>query len=520
MARSSCAWRAALAAAALTLLAGCSTLPADVPRTESRALVDTDATRLGRAIAPQAAAHTGLTGVFPVPDGREAFAARVLLARAAERSLDLQYYIWHADTSGGLLAIALWEAAERGVRVRMLIDDANTKGEDDMIATLASHPRIEVRLFNPFANRSFRLGDFATDFSRVNHRMHNKSFTADNQVAVVGGRNIGDEYLGAGDVAFTDLDVLLAGTAVPVVSAEFDAYWNSPSAYPAGAVIGAATPQTVARVLDQARRRVDSPEAKGYVDAVSTTPIVREILGGSLAFDWVGARVIHDDPAKVLNPPDRADLRMAPRLWEALGHPVEEVDLVSPYFVPTAEGTAALVALADRGVRLRVLTNSLEATDVPPVYAGYAKYREELLRHGVRLFELKRSAVATTATADPASEKHKTGSAAALHAKTFAVDRKRIFVGSFNLDPRSARLNTEMGVVLESAPLAARLARAFDDDIPRVAYEVRLDANGERIEWVEQTADGVVTHRTAPGTSALRRFWVGFLAILPIEWLL
>jgi putative cardiolipin synthase len=517
MTRAWCSWRVSLALAATVLLAACSTLPADVPRTETRAYADTSDTRLGRGVAAPVAAHPGRTGVFPIPDGREAFAARVLLARAAERSLDVQYFIWHADTSGSMLARALWGAAERGVRVRMLIDDANTQGQDDMIATLASHPRIEVRLFNPFVNRSWRAGDFAVDFSRVNRRMHNKSFTADNQVAVVGGRNIGDEYLGAeSEVAFTDLDVLLAGVAVGAVSAEFDAYWNSASSYPAGSVVPAAAPETVAKMVGQWEHRIASPESKAYVDAVSATPIVHEMLAGTLPFDWVYARVIHDDPAKVLHPPERADLHMAPRLADALGQPAVEVELVSPYFVPTAEGTAALAALADRGVKLRVLTNSLEATDVPPVYASYAKYREELLRHGVRLFELKRSAGATA----PAGEEREVRGAAALHAKTFAVDRKRIFVGSFNLDPRSARLNTEMGVVLESVPLASRLARAFDEEIPQLAYEVRLKSDGPGVEWVEQTPGGVVTHASAPGTSTLRRFWVGFLSILPIEWLL
>jgi putative cardiolipin synthase len=250
---------------------------------------------------------------------------------------------------------------------------------------------------------------------------------------------------------------------------------------------------------------------------VGATPIVREMLSGTLAFDWVSARVLYDDPAKVVHPPDRADLHLAPRLTEALGRPEVAVDLVSPYFVPTAEGTAALVGLADRGVRLRVLTNSLEATDVPAVYAIYAKYREDLLRHGVRLFELRRSA---GAEAGGDADGHETLHAATLHAKTFGVDRRRIFVGSFNLDPRSLRLNTEMGVVLESASLASGLARVFDEEVPRLAYEVRLKAAGQGVEWIEQTPGGVVTHDSTPGTRALRRFWVGFLSILPIEWLL
>jgi putative cardiolipin synthase len=282
---------------------------------------------------------------------------------------------------------------------------------------------------------------------------------------------------------------------------------------------GGASSQVVARIVEQWGRRLGRPEAKA--DAVGATPIVRDMLAGKLPFDWVAARVIHDDPAKVLHPPERADLRMAPRLAEALGQPVAEVDLVSPYFVPTAEGTAALVALARRGVRLRVLTNSLEATDVPPVYASYARYREELLRNGVRLFELKRAAGpmpgAEAASAAPEVESR---GAHALHAKTFAVDRRRIFVGSFNLDPRSARLNTEMGVVVESATLASRLARAFDEELSGIAYEVRLRDDGQGVQWVEQTANGSVKHDSTPGASALRRFWVGFLAVLPIEWLL
>ena len=507
------------ALAAMLLVAGarCASLPVSVERIESRALADTAATRLGRAVGSLAAAHRGKTGVHALPVPRDAFAARVLLARTAERSLDLQYYIWHADTTGGLLAEALFQAADRGVRVRLLLDDANTKGHDAAIAALDAHPNIEVRLFHPFANRSMRLADFAVDFGRVNRRMHNKAFIADNQVAIVGGRNIGDEYFGAETpVVFTDLDALIAGTAVADVSAAFDAYWNSASAYPAASLLQPAAPGSAAQIRE-AWTASQGPQAERYVQALRETPLVRDLLAGKLALEWTNARVLHDDPAKVLHPPDRHDLHMLPRLEEALGNPIRELNLVSPYFVPTEDGTEAILAIARRGVATRVLTNSLAATDVAPVHAGYARYREALLRGGVRLYELKPSAAE-----GEKEERERRGlsgsSGAALHAKTFGVDRSRIFIGSFNFDPRSARLNTEMGVLVESAALASRLSDSLDRELPRVAYEVVL-AEG-RLQWIERTDAGEVRHDAEPGVSALRRLWVDFLSILPFEWML
>jgi putative cardiolipin synthase len=493
------------------LLAGCASLPKDAQRPSSVAASDTGDTRLGRAVAKEARAHPGKSGIHPLGNARDAFAARVLLARAAERSLDVQYYILRADTTGGLLCEALWQAAERGVRVRLLLDDNNTRGLDDAIAALDAHPNIEVRLFNPYASRSFRLGELVTDFSRVNRRMHNKSFTADNQVAIVGGRNVGDEYYGAeSDVAFTDLDVLAAGAVVREVSAEFDAYWNSESAYPAAALIRPAEPGSAAQVREAWTKLNQDPKATRYVDALRTTALVQQLLAGELPLEWAPARVVADDPAKVLQPPERQELHMLPRLQEVIGKPERSLDLVSPYFVPTEEGTAALRALAERGVQVRVLTNSLAATDVAPVHAGYAKYRAALLRGGIRLYELK-------PTAEKGDKRDSAGgSDASLHAKTFAVDRSRIFVGSFNFDPRSARLNTEMGVVIESAALATRLSSTLDTGLPRDAYEVRFAQDGRSLEWV---SDGKV-YGSEPDTGLLRRLWIGFLSLLPIEWLL
>jgi putative cardiolipin synthase len=500
--------RVAAFALLFVALTGCAGLPDPAQRKASTALDDGTDTRLGRALASGVAAHPGKTGIHTLADGRDAFAARVLLARAAERSLDVQYYILRADITGGLLCEALWQAAERGVRVRLLLDDNNTRGLDDALAALDAHPNIEVRLFNPYASRGFRVAELLTDFSRLNRRMHNKSFTADNEVTIVGGRNVGDEYYGAEvPVEFADLDVLAAGAVVRDVSASFDAYWNSASSYPAAALVRAASPQSAAQVHDAWAKLNDDPRAARYVEVLRTTPLVRELLAGSLALEWAPARVIADDPAKVLQPPERKDLHMLPLLEAALGKPERSLDLVSPYFVPTEEGTAALRALAERGVAVRVLTNSLAATDVAPVHAGYAKYRAELLRGGVRLYELKPSAAERSANPG--------GSDASLHAKTFSVDRTRVFVGSFNFDPRSARLNTEMGVVVDSPRLAARLSAALDSGLPRDAYEVLLDPDG-KLQWLSEDK----TYSAEPGAGFFRSLWIGFLSFLPIEWLL
>jgi putative cardiolipin synthase len=511
-----------LVAIALGLLvSACASLPKNVDREPSIALANTDDTHLGRAVGRRVAANPGRSGIHPLSNAREAFAARILLARAADRSLDLQYYDWQNDTTGQLLFDAVWQAAERGVRVRMLLDDANTRGLDPTIAALAAHPNIQVRLFNPLVNREFRLGNFITDFARVNRRMHNKSFTADSQVAIVGGRNVGDEYYGADTaVGFRDLDVLVVGPIVRDVAREFDLYWNSESAYPSATVVPAVARDDATRLREKWQNVSQQPDALRYAGAVRDTPLVHGLLNGELELEWTTAQLVHDDPSKVLQPPERTDLHLLPRLEQALGRPMHELDLVSPYFVPGADGAAGLRELVARGVKVRVLTNSLAATDVRATHAGYSIYREELLRAGVRLYELKPNR--DSRAAKEAAERQGIGDSAAagLHAKTFSVDRSRIFVGSFNLDPRSDRLNTEMGIVIASPTLAGRLSAEFDTGIPRDAYEVRLAADGRSLEWIEREGDREIHHSTEPETGAMKRLWVRFLSILPIEWLL
>jgi cardiolipin synthase C len=506
--------RAGLAVLA-AISAGCASLPSPEGRTASSALDDTSQTQLGRVVAPVVAAHPGKTGIHPLLEPRDAFAARALLASAAAKSIDAQYYIWHGDTVGNLVFEALRQAAARGVRVRLLLDDMNTGGLDPVIAALDAHPEIEVRLYNPFTHRSARSLDFLSDFARVNRRMHNKSFTADNQVSVVGGRNIGNEYYGAGEgTVFADLDVIAVGAAVRDVSRQFDLFWNSASAYPAANFVAAAAPADLDARFAATRA---SPDAVAYVEALRTAPLVRDLLAGRLSLEWTDARLVHDDPAKTLDTAARTDILLFPALVEAIGRPEKELDLVSPYFVPGDEGTEALAALARRGVKVRVLTNSLESSEANVVHAGYAKRREALLRAGVRLHELK-----ATAGQKPHDGKAGMGSSsgAALHAKTFAVDARRIFVGSFNFDLRSALLNTEMGLVIGSPMLAGRLAEFFERSVPLVAYEVRLRAEGGGLEWIERTASGEKRHETEPGAGWFRRFAVEVLSALPIDWML
>ena len=428
----------------------------------------------------------------------------------------MQYYIWHGDHTGYLLFEALWQAAERGVRVRLLLDDNNTGGLDETIAALDSHPNIEVRLYNPLARRPARWTSYVTDFRRVNRRMHNKSLTVDNQATVVGGRNVGDDYFAAGQgVAFADLDVIAVGAAVHEVSTAFDLYWNSASAYPAEKLLGPAAPGAAEQLKATFAATRADPESAQYLESLRETRFVTELVEGRLAVEWTDARLVYDDPAKTLDTEHRTDELLMTRLLETIGHPATQFELISPYFVPMASGTATLEALAGRGVNVRVLTNALESTDVAAVHAGYAKRRQALLRAGIRLYELKRGDVPKP-TGDT---KIGGSSSASLHAKTFQIDGNRMFVGSFNFDPRSARLNTEMGLVIDSPAMAQRLRAFFDTELPLLAYEVRLTGDGS-LQWIERTPEGEKIYETEPGTSAWRRAVVDFLSVLPIEWLL
>lgn len=501
---------------ACALLGGCSPLPPLDGRVASSALTDTGATLIGKAVAPLTSAHPGLSGVHVLTDGRHAFAARMMMADKAERSLDVQYYIWRNDTTGTLLLGALRNAAARGVRVRLLLDDNNTEGLDGALALLAAQPNVEVRLFNPYASRHGRLLGLVSNFSRLNRRMHNKSFSADGQATIVGGRNVGDEYFDAtGEVLFADLDILAVGPVVAEVERDFDRYWNSQSAYPLPLLVAAPGIEEADALRRAGAAMSGSPAALAYLLAMRDSPFVAQLAQKTLPLVWAPVRLVSDDPGKVLGRAAESS-GVVQRLPVLMGEPARQLDLVSPYFVPNAAWSERFAALATSGVKVRILTNSLEATDVTAVHAGYVKRRHTLLRGGVRLFELKRS---WNHQNEPKRSGITGSSTSSLHAKAFAVDLARAFVGSFNLDPRSAELNTEMGFVIDSPALAQLMSAVLDARTLERAYEVRLSPEG-RLYWLEHGAAGVIRHDTEPGAGLMQRASVRFMSLLPIDWLL
>jgi putative cardiolipin synthase len=499
---------------ARVVLRRCNALPSLIGRTASSIIPDTCDTPLRCAISPLLKAHPNLCGIFPLPDARDAFAARVRLAQVAQRTLDVQYYIWRADMTGTVLFQSLLDAAERGVRVRVLLDDNNTSGLDPTLAAIDSHSNIEVRLFNPFVVRRPRIG-YLVNFRRANRRMHNKSFTADNQATIIGGRNVGDEYFGATEgILFVDLDVLAIGPIVNSVSQDFDRYWNSASSYPVDRLLRTINSQGRAELAKAAKRVEESEQARAYVKALRESTFVRQLLDKSLAFEWAPTRMISDDPAKGLGltTPDKLFPR---RLKELIGDPSTSFDVISAYFVPTRAGVESLTSFAKHGAEIKILTNALEATDVPAVHAGYVKYRKELLAAGIQLYEFRRS----TRNGEGRHKGLWGSSGSSLHAKTFAIDDSRVFVGSFNFDPRSARLNTELGFVIDSPALAKRVERVFDARVPDEAYRVHL-SNAGRLYWIESHNGQSVRHDTEPGTSFRLRAIVWLLSLLPIDSLL
>ena len=428
----------------------------------------------------------------------------MLVAASARRSLDVQYYIWHLDTTGSLLLGALLNAANRGVRVRLLLDDNNTDGLDPTLAALDAHPNIEVRVFNPFLVRHPRWLGYITDFVRLNHRMHNKSFTADREMTIVGGRNVGDEYFGAANAAvvFADLDVLAIGPVAANVADDFDRYWSSKSSC------------ALSRLVPRASS-VEAAQAGASLESVGQSAEATTVLEDTRAFTLqmppgsVPVTMISDDPRKARGRVARKTL-VIEEMKAIFGEPAESVDLVSPYFVPGPRGTEILKRWSERGVKIRILTNALEATDVAIVHAGYAKYRRALLEAGVRLFELRRTSRITHRKPGAMGR-----SASSLHAKTFAVDGCRMFVGSFNFDPRSARLNTEMGFVIEDMRMAQLIRSAFDTTITASSYEVHLSRDG-KLDW----SDANQRRDREPGATFARRLTIAIASHLPIEWLL
>ena len=508
-----------LVIALVILLTGCATLPTNVNRPESFALTETTDTRLGAAINDKAAAHPGQSGFFLLGNGIDAFVARAVLAEAADRTIDVQYYLYHDDLTGRLLTSQLLKAAERGVRVRVLVDDM-AMGEREVGPTvLANHPNIEVRFFNPFSRKSGRLSQFLTRMGVVARRMHNKSFTVDNQVAILGGRNIGNEYFEADpDIAFSDLDVMIAGEAAQDVSASFDKYWNSELAYPVGVLKGKApTPEVIRQKHNELEAYVAEQEGSAYLKALRDSRLANLLRNKELTFTWGTADVIYDLPEKITSGYDQKHLHLGPQLAPYMSGVEKELIIFSPYFVPGTNGVEFLTGLCRRGVRVRILSNSLASNDVGLVHAGYAKYRQALLRGGVELYELNKK----INKADKATKSGRSGSSkASLHAKSFVFDRQKVFIGSLNLDPRAVVFNTEIGAVIDSPEIAEGMTQWFDQNIDEMAFKLELrpgDGGYEYIVWHGLVDGQQQTFFSEPYIGFWKRFGIGLLGLLPIE---
>ena len=475
-------------------------------------------TRLERWIAPRVAANAvagGERSAFRLlPTGIDAFVARAVLIELAERTLDLQYYIFHPDRTGSLIVERLIAAADRGVKVRVLLDDWGTLDKkDESVAGLDAHPNIDVKLFNPYTHRSGleRLRELLTDFTRVNRRMHNKLFVADGVAAILGGRNIGDEYFGVAELDFQDVDVLGAGPVARQAAASFDSYWNNPLAVPITALGRfAPDPNFFTAIRTRLVDRCDGLRATIHSRALVESHLAQELRADDLHVHWATARIVADPPEKIAQPdgtPNRAYLggQIAPCAQTTRAHLL----IVSPYFVPGHMGLDFFAERRRAGVEVQVLTNSLAATDVWLVHAGYMKYRRPLLDLGVKLFELRPEAAG--ATKARASKATIGSSRASLHGKSFVFDRRTVFIGSLNLDPRSLLHNTEVGVLVDSAELAEEVATLFARwASPNMAYEVTRGQNGG-LRW---TPGGFTTE---PGAGFWRPLGARLFSHLPID---
>ena len=501
------------------IFSGCATLPENTVRNDSYAYEDTDQTRIGKARRAKIEAHPGQSGFYLLGNGLDAFVARAVLANGADRSIDAQYYLLHGDLTGILFIDQLVKAADRGVRVRLLVDDMDLAGKDIGAAALDSHPNIEVRLFNPFSRNTGRTVQFVTRLGSVTRRMHNKSFTVDNQITILGGRNIGDEYFDADPkLAFADLDVMVIGPVVRQVSTSFDQYWNSELAYPASTLVE--KPLTDEQIEEKHRllkEYVAQQKNSDYLRALRESNLANKMRSDTVNFHWGSAQIVVDQPEKLLHDTDRTEFHLSGQLRPYLAKIQDELIIFSPYFVPGIKGTEFLTQLSKKGVRVRILTNSLSSTDVGIVHAGYSRYRRQLLRSGVELYELNKKTRKKESQGKMGKEG---GSAASLHAKSFVFDRKRVFIGSLNLDPRSVRQNTEIGVVFSSAEAANVLADWFDQNIDQVAFrvELKMDETGNEIILWHGMEDGEQrVFRADPYTSFWQRLGISLLNILPIE---
>ena len=499
---------------------GCARLPENFDRTTSFALSDSEESAIGKQWQVPLQQHPGQSAYFLLADGLDALAARVVLSTLATKTIDAQYYLLHKDRVGAIFVDQLIKAADRGVRVRLLLDDMGLAGRDFSFAVIDAHPNIEVRIFNPFGRNTSRLFQFVTGLGKQTRRAHNKSFTVDNTVTILGGRNIGNEYYSADpEFNFYDLDILAVGPVVPQVSGSFDQFWNHELSYPITRLVD--TQPTVEEVEDRTAKlqefiteQLDSE----YIARLRASAFAEAYRTKSGTFIWGPGEIVGDDPQKLTTALDdqryHLSEELAPYLWDV----TRELLIFSPYFIPGKSGLAYFKTLRERGVEVTILTNSLASTDVPVVHSGYANYRRQLLRMGVRLYELNSHLTQEQRRLRKAGPFYESKSS--LHTKAMVIDRSTVFIGSLNLDPRSVKQNTEIGIVLKSTEIADRLGLFFDDYIDTVAFRLELrtdEDNFEYIVWHGLVEGEMKTLYSEPYTSFWERFSMGLLRLVPAE---
>ena len=483
----------------------------------------TDSTDLVAAISEQNEIHPDLSGYHPIVTGANAFASRSILTSMATRTIDAQYYIWHNDQAGQLLLKDLWEAAERGVIVRLLLDDFNNSAKfDQHLLRFSSHPNIAVRIINPLMYRKFQTLNFVTGLPRINRRMHNKSMTFDKQITIIGGRNIGDEYLSNDkNSQFADLDVLLIGKVVADIDNSFASYWSAPISFDIQTLATLDKGETTDFLEGLDKLRADEKNnSKSSLDvyktAIEDSSIDSDLINKRVPFRWTDMQFLSDDVGK-LTKTVPANTNLVHQLRTLLGSPTKRLTIISSYFVPTKDGVNTLVELAEAGIDIKILTNSFDATDVTAVHSGYSQWRPSLLRAGVKIYELK--STASEEKRENKLWKARSQSSTSLHAKTFAVDDYQVFIGSYNVDPRSANINTEMGVIINDEELAKQLHSALSDELLGQAYEVKLLENGS-LQWHTVEAGEKVVYDSEPRVDISDHVWLSIMSWLPIDWLL
>jgi cardiolipin synthase C len=501
-----------IAAACLLLtafLGGCASGPVDHPRTDSAVITDTQQTTAGRLVAKWRQQHPGMSGFHPLVSGMDALGARLALIDLAERTIDAQYFLMKGDDAGAIFADKLLEAADRGVRVRVLLDDVFTSVDDDTLVLLNAHPNVELRLFNPVSRRGIPLFNFLGDFERANRRMHNKSFTVDNQVTIVGGRNIAEEYfdLKSGQ-SFRDLDVFAIGPVAADIGITFDRFWNHPLAVPMEAFwTGKHAPDL------QAARAEASGELRDAMQSIYAKAIgsdfVRDLIDERIVLFPATGEVITDDPEKLLNKVSADHQLLVTRMAEVVAQADSDVIVVSPYFIPGTDGVEFWRSLTGRGVRVVILTNSLASNNHVPVHAAYARYRHPIIRAGVELREMRVDASELARRKD-----NEVSESVTLHVKAIMIDRRYTFIGSLNLDPRSIDINTELGVLVDSADMANALNQPFEAKLPGMSYRVVEDENG-RLRWHGLIDGHEVVEKSEPQAGTWRRLKAFFSRILP-----